>query len=89
MADDVWFQKRFTDSDYLDWFSRHERFCELRYLLTLVQIHLPWLLQIYLNSNQGRLMARRNLMISISRYFESRKTFLRGVNCCLCLASQF
>ena len=48
-ADDVLFQKHFTDLDYLDWFSRHERFCELRYLQALVQIHLPRLLQIYLN----------------------------------------
>ena len=32
VADDVLFQKHFTDLDYLDWFSRYERFCEPRYL---------------------------------------------------------
>ena len=29
---DVLFQKHFTDLDYLDWFSRYERFCEPWYL---------------------------------------------------------
>ena len=32
VADDVLFQKNFTDLDYLHWFSRYERFCERRYL---------------------------------------------------------
>ena len=32
VADDVLFQKHFTDLDYLDRFSRYERFCEPRYL---------------------------------------------------------
>ena len=32
VADDVLFQKHFTDLDYRDWFSRYERFCEPRYL---------------------------------------------------------
>ena len=32
VADDVLFQKHLTDLDYLDWFSRYERFCEPRYL---------------------------------------------------------
>ena len=27
-ADDVLLQKHYIDLDYLDWFSRHERFCE-------------------------------------------------------------
>ena len=30
LADDVLFQKHFTDLAYLDWFSRYERFCEPR-----------------------------------------------------------
>ena len=28
VVDDVLSQKHFTDLDYLDWFSRYERFCE-------------------------------------------------------------
>ena len=32
VADDVLFQKHFTDLDYLDWFSRYELFFEPRYL---------------------------------------------------------
>ena len=28
VADDILFQKHFTDFDYLDRFSRYERFCE-------------------------------------------------------------
>ena len=32
LADDVLFQKHFTDLAYLDWFSRYERFCEPWYL---------------------------------------------------------
>ena len=32
VADDVLFQTHFTDLDYLDWFLRYERFCELWYL---------------------------------------------------------
>ena len=32
VADDVLFQRHFTDLDYLHWFSRHERFCEPWYL---------------------------------------------------------
>ena len=32
VADDVLFQKHFTDLDYLDRFSRYERFCEPPYL---------------------------------------------------------
>ena len=31
-SDDVLFRKHFTDLDYLDWFSRYERFCEPQYL---------------------------------------------------------
>ena len=50
VADDVLFQKHFTDLDYLDWFSTYEGFGEPRYLQTRVQIHMPRLLQIYFNS---------------------------------------
>ena len=32
VADDVLFQKHFTDLKYLDWFLRYERFCEPLYL---------------------------------------------------------
>ena len=32
VADDILYQEHFADLDYLNWFSRYERFCELRYL---------------------------------------------------------
>ena len=32
VANDVLFQRHFTDVDYLDWFSKHKGFCERQYL---------------------------------------------------------
>ena len=42
VADDVLFQKHFTDLDYLDWFSRYERFVNMSSnLLAVATADLP------------------------------------------------
>ena len=50
------FRSIFTDLDYLDWFSRYERFCEPRYIFTNISSNSPAvsILQIYLKGAMSR-----------------------------------